>query len=364
MSAVNIEDVLDALGLDYSVRGNEANALCPAHKRIVGRDDNSPSWWVNLSTGQHICFSCHYSGGLLALIADVQGYVTELWGDEVSYDFVAARAWLDNIAQIDPARLAVLLASIPTRVIEASSALVPMSRARLALFDPPPVEALSARDVTRAAVEHYGVLWDTKKQLWILPIWQLDLSVDAPDRAANSSVLLGWQEKGQFHKHFFNRPPGMKKSSTLFGAPQIREDIAVVVESPLDCVRFHSAGIEGAVAICGSSMSEQQFKLIRSVSKVVFAFDSDSAGHKASKEVTELCHKYGVNARFFNYGSTGKKDPGEMTDTELAWGVENSISYLYGERAYVQGKALPVSTTGPGKAPVRAGTSSVRNGTW
>lgn len=364
MSTVNIEDVLDALGLDYAVHGNEANALCPAHRRIVGREDNSPSWWVNLTTGQHICFSCQYAGGLLALVADVQGFVSTLWGDEVSYDFVAARAWLDNISQIDPDRLAVLLASIPKRVVESSSSVVPMSRARLAVFDPPPTEALEARGVSQEAVAHYGVLWDVKKQLWILPVWQFAMSVDSVSDSAAPPVLLGWQEKGQFHKHFFNRPPGMKKSTTLFGLPQMLDDAVVVVESPLDCLRLHTAGVPGAVAICGSSMSEQQFKLIRAATRVVFAFDNDKAGHLASKSATELCHKYGVNARFFNYGSTGKKDPGDMTTDEIAWGMENSISYLYGERAYVQGQAVPLPAGRPAEAAVGSRPSSVRNGSW
>jgi hypothetical protein len=362
VSTVNVEEVLDALGLDYTVRGNEANALCPAHKRIVGREDHSPSWWVNLSTGQHICFSCHYSGGLLALIADVQGFVTELWGDEVAYDFVAARAWLDNIAEIDPERLALLLASIPSRVMESSSSLVPMSRARLALFGPPPTEALEARGVSRESVDHYGVLWDTKKRLWVLPIWQPAMS-----EVHASSVLLGWQEKGQFHKHFFNRPPGMKKSLTLFGVQEMLDERVIVVESPLDCLRLHTAGFPGAVAICGSSMSEAQFKLIRSSGSVVFAFDNpniDSAGRKASKEVLELCLKYGVNGRFFNYGSSDKKDPGDMTVDEIAWGMENSISYLYGERAYVQGNAVPLSAGRPAEAGTGTRASSVRDGSW
>lgn len=366
MSTVNVEEVLEALGLDYSVRGNEANALCPAHRRIVGREDNSPSWWVNLSTGQHICFSCHYSGGLLALVADVQGFVTVLWGDEVSYDFVAARAWLDNIAEIDPDRLATLLASIPKRVMESADSVVPMSRARLALFGPPPTEALTARGVSGEAIAHFGVLWDEKKQLWVLPIWQFDSSVDNSG-ASSRPDLLGWQEKGQFHKHFFNRPPGMKKSRTLFGLPQLTGDSVVVVESPLDCIRFYDVGNISAVAICGSSMSDEQFKLIRSVDNVVFAFDNpnlDTAGRKASQEVMELCHKYGVNARFFNYGSTGKKDPGEMTDEEITWGMENAISYLYGERAYVYGNPSPLPTAGPTSPPVGPRLSSVRDGSW
>lgn len=361
MSVIAVDVVLDALGLDYSVRGNEANALCPAHKRIVGREDHSPSWWVNLETGRHICFSCHYSGGLLTLVADVQGFYTELWGDEVHYDFDAARAWLANVSEVDPDRLAALLTAVAQYAAsERAEVVVPMSRARLAVFVDPPADAMEARQVSAEAVEHYGVRWDPNKRFWVLPIYQQLLN----DNGENDEVLLGWQEKGQYDRHFFNRPPGMKKSRTLFGIPQLRDDRVILVESPLDCLRLHTAGLPGAVAICGSEVSEYQFRLIRSSASVILALDNDSAGQKGSKALLELCTKYGVNARFFNYGSTGKKDPGDMTDAELVWGVENAISYLYGERAYVQGQTVSVSGARPADSSARSRPSSVRDGSW
>jgi hypothetical protein len=38
---------------------------------------------------------------------------------------------------------------------------------------------------------------------------------------------------------------------------------------------------------------------------------------------------------FFNYGSSGKKDPGDLTDDEIAWGIHNAKSSVLGEMAYV-----------------------------
>jgi hypothetical protein len=79
---------------------------------------------------------------------------------------------------------------------------------------------------------------------------------------------------------------------------------------------------------------------------VIAAFDNpniDNAGRKASKEMLVWGRKYGLNLFFFNYGDTNKKDPGDMTDAEIRWGVENAVTALFGESAYVQGNTQTVS---------------------
>jgi DNA primase len=146
---------------------------------------------------------------------------------------------------------------------------------------------------------------------------------------------MGWQEKGTVHRTFFNRPAGLQKAKTLFGVDVQSDSLAIVVESPLDCLRIHSAGFPGAVAICGANPSEEQVKLIRYSDKVICAFDNDNAGRKASEEMRKFARKYGINLFFFNYGGSNAKDPGDLTDAEIAWGIFNAQSALLGEKAYV-----------------------------
>jgi DNA primase len=179
-------------------------------------------------------------------------------------------------------------------------------------------------------------MWDATKKSWVLPL-----------REPHFNKLIGWQEKGTVDRTFFNRPTGLPKSKTLFGVDVQLEEVAIVVESPLDCLRMYSAGFPGAVAICGSSASEDQIKLLRYSQKIIVAFDNpniDNAGAKASKEMLEWGRKYGLNLFFFNYGSSDKKDPGDMTDEEIRWGVDNAQSALFGESAYVQGNTQTVSS--------------------
>jgi DNA primase len=157
----------------------------------------------------------------------------------------------------------------------------------------------------------------------------------------------------------------MKKSRTLFGVTATENaSQLVVVESPLDCLRVWTATGIDAVAICGSSMSDDQFKLVRSADRVVIAFDNDTAGQKASAEAVELCRKYGVNGQFFNYSQVSAKDPGDMDDDQIAWAIQNAQTYLLGPQAYVYRNPLPVPAEGPRNAAPRSVPSSVRDGGW
>jgi hypothetical protein len=219
-----------------------------------------------------------------------------------------------------------ILDRIPNR-IEPIPAPVPMSEARLAVFVEPPQDELKKRKVTAGAAKHYGVLWNDKTKTWILPL-----------REPHQNKLMGWQEKGTVQRTFFNRPSGLQKSRTLFGIEHQNESLAILVESPLDCLRIYSSGVLGALAVCGSSTSEEQVKLLRYSEHIVAAFDNpkiDAAGKKASDELAKYALKYGLNLSFFNYGDTGKKDPGDLTNEEIIWGIKNAKTSLIGEKAYV-----------------------------
>jgi len=333
METFDIPTVLEVLGIDHEVHGNEANSYCPMHEARTGKEDRSPSWWMNLETGQHICFSCGYKGSVLLLVCDVQKFHTKLWGGADEPDYAAAKYWLSTVAGLSLERLGEILENLPSYVRSAPKPLE-MSNARLAVYIDPPLEELEKRNIQLASAQKYGVLWDSKKKAWILPI-----------REPHFDKLLGWQEKGTVERTFFNRPAGLQRSKTLFGVHTQEDDLVIVVESPLDCVRMDSAGFTGTVAVCGSTISEDQVRLMKHSQKVIVAFDNpnlDKAGRKASKEMIGWARKYGLNLFFFNYGSTGKKDPGDLTDAEIAWGIENAKSFIFGEQAYVSRDAEAV----------------------
>jgi hypothetical protein len=323
---IHIPAVLEKLGLDYDEKGTEANSLCPMHEQRTGKADRSPSWWINLESGAHICFSCGYKGNILQLVCDINEFYYKGSNDIYHYDYEAAKHWVAQGTEIPIKKLQEIIDGLPNYLEPAPTPLA-MSEARLAVFVEPPLEELEKRSISPEAAAKYHLMWDKNKSAWILPL-----------REPHFMKLMGWQEKGTLNRTFFNRPSGLQKSKTLFGIENQNESLVIVVESPLDCARIASAGIPGAVAICGSSASEEQVKLLRYSERIIAAFDNpkvDHAGKKASGELNKLALKYGLNLSFFNYGDSGKKDPGDLTNEEIVWGVENAKTSLLGEKAYV-----------------------------
>jgi DNA primase len=90
--------------------------------------------------------------------------------------------------------------------------------------------------------------------------------------------------------------PIYKKASVLYGLdlakkPISRDRQAVVVEGYTDVMACHLAGIETAVATCGTAFGVEHIKTLRRImrdendtapAKVVFTFDGDAAGQKAA----------------------------------------------------------------------------------
>ena len=87
-----------------------------------------------------------------------------------------------------------------------------------------------------------------------------------------------------------------KKSSVLYGLDVAKKLIAkdrqaVVVEGYTDVMACHLAGVETAVATCGTAFGVEHIKVLRRImrdesdlapAKVIFTFDGDAAGQKAA----------------------------------------------------------------------------------
>jgi DNA primase len=301
------------LNLDVSMvaqRGNEVNGLCPMHKARTGNDDHSPSWWVNLETGVHLCFSCGYKGNMYTLVRDLKGL-----------DHFDIQDFLKEKTELPLDVLMKRLKDLPQYITPDEP--IGMSEARLAVFTDVPEIELKKRFLTREAVNAHGVVWDPKNNAWILPI-----------REPNDFSLWGWQEKGATGRFFKNYPPGVKKSKTVFGIHILDEVKPLwVVESPLDAVRLTGLGYN-AIATYGAIISEDQGKLMRRSTSIIAAFDNDQAGKKASEQMLGFSRKYGFDLKYFNYAGIDVKDVGDMTEKEIARGLETAKHMIYGKEAY------------------------------
>jgi hypothetical protein len=273
----DIEKALLRLGIDATQRRSELVALCPMHKYRIGKEDSNPSWSINADTGAHHCFSCGYKGNLLTLISDLLEYG----------DLEKSKSWLRSNTDVDWDLVSKQLEEAKKTYIHLPK-LVPMSEARLAVFQAVPEWAAKDRGLTKQSCELYGLRWRESDSTWVLPIRSLD-----------HHKLLGWQEKGHISRRFFNRPPGIPKSKTLFGI----------------------------------DVWEGGQMIMRRAEVLIIAMDNDEAGKKASNFLLDSFRKLGLECWFFNYGDSDKKDIGDLTPDQIDWGLENARHCVLGRSA-------------------------------
>jgi DNA primase len=91
------------------------------------------------------------------------------------------------------------------------------------------------------------------------------------------------------------------KSKILYGISQAKQAIrqeenCYLVEGYTDVISLHQAGIENVVASSGTSLTEDQIKLIsRYTNNITVLYDGDSAGLKASLRGTDMILEEGMN---------------------------------------------------------------------
>lgn len=174
MTVEQMQSFLSGLGIQpVNVRGVEIQAHCPAHEERTGHPDANPSWWINSDTGQHICFSCQFKGGMATLVT----YFTD--GDLTNY-----REFVES-----PSHMMSRLKQVLTE--RKDEELVHVSESMLSAFVNPPDMALLGRGISPSAAKYHGILWNDKKDSWIMPV-----------RHMINDALLGWQEKGTTQRFF------------------------------------------------------------------------------------------------------------------------------------------------------------------
>jgi DNA primase len=294
----NVTACLDEIGLDYKADEYEIHMPCPMHEARTGKKDKHPSFSIRSDEGFFNCFSCGYKGPFVVLVRDVLDIPHS---DAVAW--VRARGGIERVKKF-------LAKKQPSEVDTTKQ----INEASLALYVTPPYEQCAERQFWPASAEACGVLWDEDRSMWIIPV-----------RCPDTGVLWGWQEKNE--RYFRNRPTSMTKSKTLFGLHTAEDDLAILVESPLDVARLHAAGYTSGLASFGAEVSDIQMSLIRDhFETVVIALDNDTAGTKACARLRKEWARRGLTLRFLDYSHTSAKDPGDMTDDEIHGAVDNAYS--------------------------------------
>ena len=151
-----------------------------------------------------------------------------------------------------------------------------------------------------------GSVYDRFRNRVIFPI--IDIRGDV--------VAFGGAGAGRFLPKYLNSPESLvfHKSRNLFAlnlAKKTKAERMILAEGYMDVIALHQAGFDSAVASLGTSLTQEQARLIsRYVKQVVVAYDADGAGQKAAQRAIEVFRDTEVSVKILRI--PGAKDPDEF----------------------------------------------------
>ncbi|MEI7623612.1 MAG: DNA primase [Actinomycetes bacterium] len=125
------------------------------------------------------------------------------------------------------------------------------------------------------------------------------------------------------------------KSRLLYGLHMAKADIvkadeAIICEGYTDVIGFFKAGLPRAVATCGTALTEDHVKLLRSFARrVVLAFDADAAGQNAAARVYTWEKQYDLDVAVAVF--PGGVDPADLAQSDpeaLATAIAEAKPFL------------------------------------
>jgi DNA primase len=296
--------------------GRRWQGLCPFHS------EKSPSFSVNQEEGFYYCFGCGAKGDAITFVREIE-----------HLDFVGAVELLATKAGVTlrytdrdqgegRKRRAKLVDAVAravewyhARLLEAPDA----GRAR---------SYLRERDVTGDDVRAYKIGWAPEG-------WdELTRALRLPDDVLYEAGLARKNSRGRPNDFFRGRvlfpifdvqgdpvafggrilpggegakywnstdTPIYNKSKTLYGlnwakSAIVAADEAIVCEGYTDVIGLAKAGLPRAVATCGTALTEEHFRTLKSFAhRVVLAFDADAAGQNAAARFYEWERAYEID---------------------------------------------------------------------
>jgi DNA primase len=169
-------------------------------------------------------------------------------------------------------------------------------------------------------------------------------------------VAFGGRALGDDLPKYLNSPetPIYTKSGVLYHLDRAKEslrqqDFGVLVEGYMDVIGVARAGVANVVASCGTSLTEQQVKLLgRFTRRVVVNYDPDTAGQAATERSLAVLLEQGFDVRVL--ALPGGADPDKFIREQ---GAEAYRKVLEAAPAYVDyliGRARQMDlSTGEGK---------------
>ena len=335
-------DVQDVIGSYIKVEraGGNFKANCPFH------NEKTPSFFISPSRGTYYCFGCGAKGDIFTFVQEFEG--TDFIG---SLKILADRAGI-TLEQVNPKEksesdrlhevLELATQYFEKNLTENSKAIEYLTNRGLTEetrnswrigYAPNEWRALhtylKTLKVTDSELEAVGLIkrsekaredgsYDVFRGRIIFPIFDPSGKVIAFSGRIFDDVPDAPKYLNSPETKLFN------KSETLYGFDRAKtsirkKDYSILVEGQMDLLMSHQAGFSNTVASSGTAFTEAHLiKLGRLSSKILFVYDSDSAGFHAALKSGALALSLGMEVKLAQLPKG--TDPAELIlKDENAW---------------------------------------------
>ena len=346
----NIVDVIEEF-LPLKKAGANFNTNCPFHK------EKTPSFTVSPDKQMFHCFGCGESGDSISFLSKYKNYT-----------FVEAAEYLARKAGIILEEVNISSKQYENKQL--TDRLYKINRdAALYYYKnlksyPDVINYLKSRKIDINVIKKFGIgyainQWDnllkylTNKGYIEEDILKTGLIIKNQnsnsyyDRFRNRVMFPIFDVKGRIIgfggrvlddslPKYLNSPESIifNKGYNLYGINIAKENVKdksfILVEGYMDVIKMHTYGYNNTVAALGTSLTDNQIKLMKRYSKDYYiAFDSDNAGQKASLKAINMIKRNNLEAKVVIMPNA--KDPdeylnkyGKINFDKL---IQNSLDY-------------------------------------
>ena len=326
--------------------------VCPFH------NEKTPSFSVSRDKQIYHCFGCGAGGGVINFIMRIENmtfpeavrHLADLVGMEVPEEsgrdqFRARRQRLTDLAT-DAARHYVTMLYGPQgqagREYLLGRGLRPATLKHFGLGFAPEgwdglIRAMTAKGYTKSELMECGLVvqnqsggvYDRFRNRVMFPIIDIRGKV----------IAFGGRVMDDSTPKYLNSSdtPIFNKSRNLFAmnfAKKTKRNYFLLAEGYMDVIALHQAGFDCAVASLGTSLTEEQARLMaaRGKEEVVICYDSDEAGKKAAQRAIDILGRSGLKVRVLRMN--GAKDPDEYIRKNGPEAFENLLRRSYTDIEY------------------------------
>lgn len=275
---LDVEKLLDALGIQARRRGRKWFAPCPNPDHA----DKKPSWSIvddpgSREHGGHHCFSCKHGGGPWELVMAVRGVDQE-----------AAMQFVMSVITGTP----IAVEGIPTVVVR-----LPEARRE---FELPPAVRIPSLDGSewpprfRAYLDERGVTEDQRER-WRIGFatrgtlrWRVVIPVHTRGRLVAHVARAIFNDGSE--RYYMPRAAEGASRNAILGEPLLDASLGVltIAEGSFSMLALERAGAPNPVALLGSDWSQGRAAILTQVRwrRVLIATDPDVAGERVARAIS------------------------------------------------------------------------------